>query len=77
MPAVLPVSLRVLAMRELFRIPRFGRAMHTIGMMDREDASAAYREESRAASGPIAAAVISAVVASGPKDSDRDEPSTA
>ena len=40
-------------------------------------ASAAYREESRAASGPIAAAVISAVVASGPSDSGRDEPRAA
>ena len=40
-------------------------------------ASAAYRAGSPAASGPIAVAVISAVVASGPIDSDRDEPSSA
>jgi 1-acyl-sn-glycerol-3-phosphate acyltransferase len=31
---VLPVSLRVLAMRELFRIPLFGPAMRTIGMIE-------------------------------------------
>ena len=30
----LPVSLRVLAMRELFRIPLFGPAMRTIGMIE-------------------------------------------
>ena len=40
-------------------------------------ASATYREEPRAAGGQIAAAVISAVVASGPSDSDRDEPRAA
>jgi len=42
-----------------------------------ELASTAYREEFPAASGPIAAAVISAVVDSGPSDSDRDEPKAA
>ena len=42
-----------------------------------ELASAAYRDEFPAASGPIATAVISAVVASGPSDSDRDEPRAA
>ena len=40
-------------------------------------AKAAYRAESPAASGPIAAAVISAVDDSGPIDSDRDDPSRA
>jgi hypothetical protein len=40
-------------------------------------ASPAYLAVLPAASGPIATAVISAVVASGPIDSDRDEPSIA
>jgi hypothetical protein len=37
-------------------------------------ASCAYRAGFPPASGPIAVAVISAVVASGPSDSDRDDP---
>lgn len=40
-------------------------------------AVAAYLAGFPAASGPITAAVINAVVASGPSDSDRDEPMTA
>jgi len=41
---VLPVSLRVLAMRELFRIPLFGPAMRTIGMIEVDRDSPEFRE---------------------------------
>jgi len=40
----LPVSLRVLAMRELFRIPLFGPAMRTIGMIEVDRESPDFRE---------------------------------
>ena len=40
-------------------------------------ARAAYRTGSPTASGPIATAVMSAVVDSGPSDTSRDEPSSA
>jgi 1-acyl-sn-glycerol-3-phosphate acyltransferase len=41
---VLPVSLRVLAMRELFRIPVLGPAMRAIGMVEVDRASPDFRE---------------------------------
>jgi len=41
---VLPVSLRVLAMRELFRIPLLGPAMHAIGMIEVDRDSPDFRE---------------------------------
>ena len=52
---VLPLSLRALAMRELFRIPLFGRAMRTIGMIevDREDPD--FRRIDRIAARDLAA----------------------
>jgi 1-acyl-sn-glycerol-3-phosphate acyltransferase len=40
----LPVSLRVLAMRELFRIPLFGLALRTIGMIEVDRESPDFRE---------------------------------
>ena len=40
----LPVSLRVLAMRELFRIPLFGPAMRMIGMIEVDRESPDFRE---------------------------------
>ena len=40
----LPLSLRVLAMRELFRIPLFGRTMRAAGMIEVDRASPDFRE---------------------------------
>ncbi len=40
----LPLSLRVLAMRELFQIPLFGRAMRTAGMIEVDRDSPDFRE---------------------------------
>ena len=40
---VLPVSLRVLAMRELFRIPLFGAALRAIGMIEVDRQSPDFR----------------------------------
>jgi len=52
---VLPVSLRVLAMRELFRIPLFGRAMRTIGMIEVDRESPDFRRIDQAAARDLAA----------------------
>ena len=51
----LPVSLRVLAMRELFRIPLFGPAMRTIGMIEVDRASPDFGRIDRAAARDLAA----------------------
>jgi 1-acyl-sn-glycerol-3-phosphate acyltransferase len=52
---VLPVSLRVLAMRELFRIPLFGPAMRTIGMIEVDRESPDFRRIDQAAARDLAA----------------------
>ncbi len=51
----LPLSLRVLAMRELFRIPLFGPAMRTIGMIEVNRASPDFGRIDRAAARDLAA----------------------
>jgi len=52
---VLPVSLRVLAMRKLFRIPLFGPAMRTIGMIEVDRESPDFRRIDQAAARDLAA----------------------
>jgi 1-acyl-sn-glycerol-3-phosphate acyltransferase len=52
---VLPVSLRVLAMRELFRIPLFGAAMRTIGMIEVDRDSPDFRGIDQVAARDLAA----------------------
>ncbi len=52
---MLPLSLRVLAMRELFRIPLFGPAMRTIGMIEVDRASPDFGQIDRAAARDLAA----------------------
>ena len=51
----LPLSLRALAMRELFRIPLFGRAMRTIGMIEVDRDSPDFRQIDDAAARDLAA----------------------
>jgi len=51
----LPVSLRVLAMRELFRIPLFGRAMRATGMIEVDRESPDFREIDTEAARALAA----------------------
>jgi 1-acyl-sn-glycerol-3-phosphate acyltransferase len=51
----LPLSLRALAMRELFRIPLFGPAMRTIGMIEVDRASPDFGRIDRAAARDLAA----------------------
>lgn len=51
----LPLSLRVLAMGELFRIPVLGRAMRTIGMIEVDRASPDVRRIDEAAARSLAA----------------------
>jgi 1-acyl-sn-glycerol-3-phosphate acyltransferase len=52
---VLPVSLRVLAMAELFRIPLLGPAMRTIGMIEVDRESPDFRRIDQAAARDLAA----------------------
>jgi 1-acyl-sn-glycerol-3-phosphate acyltransferase len=52
---VLPVSLRVLAMRELFQIPVFGSAIRMIGMIEVDRDSPDFREIDTEASQALAA----------------------
>ena len=52
---VLPVSLRVLAMRKLFRIPLFGPAMSTIGMIEVDRESPDLRRIDQVAARDLAA----------------------
>jgi 1-acyl-sn-glycerol-3-phosphate acyltransferase len=51
----LPVSVRVLAMRELFRIPLFGPAMRAIGMIEVDRESPDFREIDTEAARALAA----------------------
>lgn len=51
----LPLSLRALAMRELFRIPLFGRAMRTIGMIEVDRDFPDFRQIDDAAARDLAA----------------------
>ena len=51
----LPLSLRVLAMRELFRIPLLGRAMRTAGMIEVDRDSPDFRQIDQAAARSLAA----------------------
>jgi 1-acyl-sn-glycerol-3-phosphate acyltransferase len=51
----LPLSLRVLAMRELFRIPLFGAAMRTIGMIEVDRASPDFGQIDRTATRDLVA----------------------
>jgi 1-acyl-sn-glycerol-3-phosphate acyltransferase len=51
----LPVSLRVLAMRELFRIPLFGAAMRAIGMIEVDRESSDFGEIDTEAAWDLAA----------------------
>ncbi len=51
----LPLSLRVLAMRELFQIPLLGRAMRTIGMIEVDRDSPDVRQIDEAAARSLAA----------------------
>ena len=51
----LPLSLRVLAMRELFRIPLLGRAMRAAGMIEVDRDSPDFRQIDRAAARSLAA----------------------
>jgi len=51
----LPLSLRALAMRELFRIPLLGRAMRTIGMIEVDRDSPDFRQIDDAAARDLAA----------------------
>jgi len=52
---MLPLSLRVLAMRELFRIPLLGRAMRTMGMIEVDRDSPDFTRIDRAAARDLAA----------------------
>jgi 1-acyl-sn-glycerol-3-phosphate acyltransferase len=52
---VLPVSLRVLAMRELFRIPLFGAALRAIGMIELDRQSPDFGEIDTEAARDLAA----------------------
>ncbi len=51
----LPLSLRVLAMRELFQIPLLGRAIRTAGMIEVDRDSPDFRQIDRAAARSLAA----------------------
>jgi 1-acyl-sn-glycerol-3-phosphate acyltransferase len=51
----LPLSLRVLAMRELFQIPLLGRAMRTAGMIEVDRDSPDFRQIDQAAAQSLAA----------------------
>jgi len=51
----LPLSLRVLAMRELFQIPLLGRAMRTAGMIEVDRDSPDFRQIDQAAARSLAA----------------------
>ena len=56
----LPLSLRVLAMHELFQIPLLGRAMRTAGMIEVDRDSPDFRQIDQATARSLAAGALAA-----------------